>query len=188
MSTCPWVKFDDDCPAHPKIKPLSDLAFRLWFNATCWCSHYGTDGTLPGPVAPTLAASSPKAYVVAQRQLVDSGLWEPISGGYRVHDYLHYQFSKAERDARRDARSAAGQEGNRRRWEGHTTDRKRVAKPSQNHRKPVENASPVPDPVPDPVPLPIPRPAPASEPGPRAGGLQRAGDRFAAALNVIRES
>ena len=88
-----WVKLDDDFPGHPKVNGLPTAAKWLYIEGLCYASRYSTDGFVP--TAMLSQASSKRAAV----DLVEAGLWEPVSSGWAIHDYLDHQRSKAEIDS-----------------------------------------------------------------------------------------
>jgi hypothetical protein len=107
----PWVRYDDDFPNHWKIEPLSDAAYRLHTTAIFWVAKQLTDGYLPENRLDLIAPrrmKRPQKYV---SELVAAGVWEPVDGGWQLHDYLDYQPSKAQVKAERE-KSAERQ----RRW------------------------------------------------------------------------
>lgn len=90
---------------------MSDAAFRAWFDAICWSSRQERDGVIPEANMRKLA----RPKVVAE--LLEIGSLEPLSGNrYLIHDYLHFQRSKEEIAAFRNARGDAGALGNHARW------------------------------------------------------------------------
>lgn len=99
-----WVRFDDQYPIHDKVEDLTDAAYRLNTNAIFWCSRNTTDGFVRER---KLTAILPRARNHGRLvdELVEAGLWEPIEGGWIVHDYLDYQPSKEKVEA--DRRAAA---------------------------------------------------------------------------------
>ncbi|HEY7467201.1 MAG TPA: hypothetical protein VIB47_10980 [Dehalococcoidia bacterium] len=87
-----WVKVDDAMPRHPKLIGLGKdrLACQgLWLDGMCYASHYLTDGIVPD-------GALQKGTARYAERLVTAGLWDRIDGGYRIHDYLEYQPSKAD--------------------------------------------------------------------------------------------
>lgn len=82
-------------PAHKKIAGLSDAAFRLWVSGMDRARSQGTDGQLDELDLDLIARCPPKGpkrtKIVAE--LVAVGLWEPIDGGWQIHDYLDWQDS-----------------------------------------------------------------------------------------------
>lgn len=97
-----WLKTDDRIGSHPKIIKAGPEAAWMWFVSTGWCKNHLTDGFIPTEVLPTLAAWSVPAAelaarcVAARRTPEGVGLFEAVPGGYRVHDYLDYNDSKAD--------------------------------------------------------------------------------------------
>jgi hypothetical protein len=85
----PWARLDDMLPVHPKIRALSDSAFRLYISAICWSSLHRTDGRVPADQLRFV--SDVRRSQVCANQLVQAGLWETADGGWRIHDYLEYQ-------------------------------------------------------------------------------------------------
>jgi len=76
----------------------------------CWsisyCDYHRTDGFVGNGVWPAKAG-----WRAAVKQLVTARLWEPVLGGYRVHDYLDYNRSRAAIESLETTRRAAGQNG-----------------------------------------------------------------------------
>ncbi|HVJ20152.1 MAG TPA: hypothetical protein VM686_32280 [Polyangiaceae bacterium] len=93
-----WLKIDDGFADHPKVLELSDAAFRLHVRALCWCAKYETDGGLSKASLRVLGAK-PKHLT----ELTTAGLWIDGPDGHRIHDYLKYNPSKAQKDAEREA-------------------------------------------------------------------------------------
>jgi hypothetical protein len=101
-----WVRFENATPdavdrkaMHRGVSSPSDKAFRLWFNAICFCSHAETDGRVPGDKLCELSRTATKKVV---QELVDIGLLEVDGTNYVVHDYLHYNPSRARVNEMRD--------------------------------------------------------------------------------------
>ena len=104
-----WTKLDDGFGDHPKLAALSSDAFRLHVRSMCYAGRYLTDGKVPT----AFVASAPKSLV---EELVSGGLWEVVSGGWMIHDYLDFNRSPEEIAAYREARGDAGTLGNHKRW------------------------------------------------------------------------
>jgi hypothetical protein len=94
-------------PVHPKVRALSDAAFRLYICAICWSSLNITDGHIPADQLRYL--SDVRRVRQCADQLVQVGLWETADDGWRIHDYLEYQPS-AEKVARERALKRQRQE------------------------------------------------------------------------------
>lgn len=126
-----WVRIEDTFCEHPKIEPLSDLAFRLHVKALCYCNRNLTDGYVPAVAA--RAAGGPR-HKSATRELLEAGLWEHARGGFRIHDFLDFQFSRHEVVAIRQLQRAGGKA----RAMGATRVRGRFA-PAQHQQEPGES-------------------------------------------------
>jgi len=105
-----YVLVHDRMPGHPKIRGLSDSAFRLLVEAWCFCGEHVTDGRIERDAWKTMR--TPKA----RKELVDKGLAVTLEDGdIEMHDYLDIQRSAAEVEAARAKKSAGGKLGNHRR-------------------------------------------------------------------------
>lgn len=105
-----YIRLHDGMPGHPKVRGLSDKAFRTLIRAWCYCSEYLTDGEVVSAVARDLGTS--KGWT----ELVSAGLAESAPGGYLMHDYLEHQRSAAEVAEIKAGRGAGGTLGNHVRW------------------------------------------------------------------------
>lgn len=105
-----WVRLDDTFPEHPKIVALSMDARWEFLVGLCYASRYLTDGFIPASVV----ARDRKAV----DELVRVGLWAPTGDGdgYRIHDYLDFQRSRADVEEQRKRQSEGGRRGARKRW------------------------------------------------------------------------
>lgn len=90
-----WLRIDDRVRTHPKIAQAGPAAAWLWFCGICYCREHLTDGDIPKAVVPSLAMNLPSPWKHAAR-LVDVRLWEQVPDGYRVHDFLKWNPSKAD--------------------------------------------------------------------------------------------
>lgn len=90
-----WFKMDDSFGSHPKVLgiPRKDraAAIGLWAMAGVWCARNLTDGYLGEHMVDELGV--PKRYAA---MLVNAGLWDVESDGYRFHDWHDYQPSAAD--------------------------------------------------------------------------------------------
>lgn len=159
----PWVRVDDHFDEHPKLAKVGPLGWALWLAGLAYSNRNLTDGFIPWSVAQglvtwqyleapdeegrrkqmTIAVTSGMAGGDVETDrvielLLWAGVWEPRDGGYYIHDYPDYQFTRAEIEAKR----AAGQAG------GQASAKARARVPGRA----LPQAKPVPDPVPDPDP------------------------------------
>jgi hypothetical protein len=107
-----WVKMDDQWPFHRKLRLVEPLDRLMWAMAIAYCSAQDTDGRLDGPMLEMVAfcAGVTKPYEAADR-LVSAGLLDLDAGGWRVHNYLKFNFSSTERDEITSKRAEAGRKG-----------------------------------------------------------------------------
>lgn len=97
----PWARLDDRFPAHKKVRPLSDAAFRLHVSALCWSAENLTDGKIDGSRLRFVSdVRQPKKATV---ELVAALLWHEIPGGWQINDWHEYNPSREEVLARRKA-------------------------------------------------------------------------------------
>ena len=92
-----WVKIDDGMPEHPDILALSASARWALVAGLCYANRALTDGFIPEVITATLGTKKDVS------ELVKSGKWERVAGGYAIHDYLDYQPSRQEVLAKRQA-------------------------------------------------------------------------------------
>jgi len=123
-----WVRVDDGFEDHAKVDPLSDAAHRLWLRAACWCKKPANEHTLgfvPRALLRTIgknAGSQAHLEKLAQELveangggIFEQGLWEPVDGGWRFHDWATYQ-PKDDEERIKERRSEAGRKGAAARW------------------------------------------------------------------------
>jgi hypothetical protein len=96
-----WVKLDDRFPSNPKVVGLTLRAKWLYIEGLCYCAGALSDGRIPRTVARKLG-SLKSAY-----ELIAAGLWTDEADGFHVHDYLVYNLTKEQSNARSDARRNA---------------------------------------------------------------------------------
>lgn len=116
-----WVRISDDFYDNEKIVAAGPHAMAVWVAAMAWCNRNLTDGLIPRPRARTLLDFTGHAILLnnfggddgdacsdyAIASLVDYGLLhepghkcrdcpQPKPNGLVIHDYLKYQFSRAQ--------------------------------------------------------------------------------------------
>lgn len=138
-----WVKLDDRFFDNPKVAALSDAAQLAYLKAVTYCARELTDGFVPLKKAKEYG--SPRVI----KELVP-GLWELAEGGFRVHDYLQYNPTRAQVLGEREAA--------KRRMSGRSSPEIRPNIP-RNSEAPVK---PDPLPIPDPDSS-LPQPEPSAE-------------------------
>ncbi|MFI9405299.1 hypothetical protein [Nocardia sp. NPDC052316] len=101
----PWFQVDDQLGFHPKAVAAGNAAMGLWVRAGSWSMQQLTEGFVPAAIVRGLGSAA------QAKKLVESGLWMPVDGGYRFHDWGERQMSKAEIEDRRRKRADAGRKG-----------------------------------------------------------------------------
>lgn len=100
----PWARLDDNFFTHPKTRKVWRCrpALGLHAMALSYCMRHGTEGSVPDVfVEDQLPDDRERGTVVAA--LVDAGMWERNGDGWIVHDFLDYNPSNADIEARREA-------------------------------------------------------------------------------------
>jgi len=107
-----WSKFDDAAPKSPKAVAAGNDAWSLWAAAIMYCNRHLTDGyitlaalasdCLPCPIAPAKARKLAEQLCAVRARPDGVGLFEHADGGiYKVHDFLDWNPSKVEVEAKR---------------------------------------------------------------------------------------
>jgi hypothetical protein len=109
---------------HPKMMVANGIAGDeraevLWTRGLDYANEHGTDGFIPKGVPQILTPTKTAARIKA---LVQAGLWDEVEGGWQFHDFLEWNRTAEQLDARKAAiskkRSEAGKAGARVRWQG----------------------------------------------------------------------
>lgn len=125
-----WVSIDDGAPEHRKQLAAGAQACWLWICGLAYCNRQkARDGFIPeAKVAALYPMEGAKRWA---RRLCEVGLWEPVEGGFRVHDYHEYQPTAEQVSARVEARREAGKRGGIRSGES----RRARSKPEANAKQ-----------------------------------------------------
>jgi hypothetical protein len=105
----PWVKLDDKFPDHHKVAVAGPLASWLYVCGLAYCNRMLTDGFIPTGMVRRLADVDGAMRLAAR--LVAAGMWEPVEGGYLVHDYADYQPTRERVETVSEVRAEAGRRG-----------------------------------------------------------------------------
>lgn len=105
-----YILVHDRMPGHPKIRGLSDAAFRLLVEAWCYCGEHVTDGRIDMDVWRTMRTPQ------ARKSLIDKGLVDEHETHVVMHDYLDIQRSSAEVEKAREKKREGGRLGNHRKY------------------------------------------------------------------------
>ena len=94
-----WTRLDDGIFDNPKVLRAGPKACLLYIASLVYCSRNLTDGFIPKPhIYKLVPWFEPKAVGQLAPRLVGSKLWATArqrgQQGYRIHDYLDYNFSR----------------------------------------------------------------------------------------------
>lgn len=127
-----WAKLDDGILDNPKVVQVGVFGFAWYTAGLVYCNRNLTDGFIPLGVAdrllsPRVVEGGGKIVTAAMTcgmqgddfdaervigWLVAAELWEPVPGGFRVHDFLEHNPSRDEVLELRKKRADAGRRGN----------------------------------------------------------------------------
>lgn len=105
-----WTKNDDKLSDHRKFLAAGAAAVGVWTFGQSYVGRNLTDGFIPLQAAKSLAFSL-GAGEKEIRRLIEVGLWEQDPLGYRIHDFLDYNPSRAEVEELARLKSIAGRRG-----------------------------------------------------------------------------
>jgi len=90
-----WFKVDDKLSFHAKVVRAGNPAMGAWVRIGAWCAERESDGIIPIEVAGLMASIEELA------RLTEVGFLSKHPGGYELHDFLKYNPSHAELEAKR---------------------------------------------------------------------------------------
>lgn len=109
------IVLDDNIEDHPKFAALSNDAFALWVRCLGYCRRSTTDGFVPSSVALSRARMSRPQRAIAELLMVAPGchnpLWIKVDGGYQFHDYLEWNPSREQVEAKLEKLREKGRKG-----------------------------------------------------------------------------
>lgn len=109
-----WSKFDDAAAKSPKALVAGNEAWSLWAAAIMYCNRHSTDGyvslaalateCLPVPIGMQKAKRLAELLCASRARPDGAGLFEEAGSQlFRVHDFLDWNPSKVEVEAKRKA-------------------------------------------------------------------------------------
>src|SRR5260221_10877398 len=101
----PWFRLDDSFHSHPKVIAAGNEAIGLFVRCGTYAAQHLTDGFIPEHVA-LLYGSPALADTLAKTKL-----WRRTRGGWQIPDYLDYNPSREDVEAKREIRAEAGRKG-----------------------------------------------------------------------------
>jgi hypothetical protein len=105
-----FAKLDSKLYLNPKWIMFSSthpLAAVVWVGSITYCVDNLTDGFIPDMIASRVLGADSS---IAQ-DLEEADMWERVSDGWQVHDFLTAQQSRAQVEASKKAKAAAGRLG-----------------------------------------------------------------------------
>jgi hypothetical protein len=90
-----WVKIDDQAPRNGKMLKAGPAACWLWVCGIAHSQSQLTDGFISVDALPMIGVAGTARAKRLADALVTVGLFDAAEGGYRVHDYLDHNPSKA---------------------------------------------------------------------------------------------
>jgi len=110
-----WAKLDDEIVDNLKtlrVWSQDPAAFGLDCRAIAWSARQLTDGFVPREIVATwIPEEAERERLVGI--LIEAGRWDE-QDGYVIHDFLEFNFSRAEVEAERAAKSKGGTKGGKR--------------------------------------------------------------------------
>ena len=91
---------------HPKVVDLSHSATLLFLASIAYSNRRETDGFIARPVVRKLVDLDPHdpeapSHGELAKALVAADLWEPVEGGWQIHDFFDHNDSREERAEKR---------------------------------------------------------------------------------------
>lgn len=126
-----WVKVESSVSRNRKFVKAGPAPAWLWLCGLAYCQEGLTDGFIPHEALEYLGVKNAKN--LADR-LVEARLWDRVSGGWQVHDYLEHNRSRARVREISGKRSEAGSQGGRPKQ-----DEKQIATSEKANEKQVVN-------------------------------------------------
>jgi hypothetical protein len=98
-----WARLDDEAAESLKVRRAGTQAATLWYASITWCAKHRTDGVIERELVSDIWRPIGEAFdhESAAARLVEVGLWDEHPAGYAVHDFLDYNPSREEENARR---------------------------------------------------------------------------------------
>lgn len=105
-----WFRGDDKSHNNRKLLAVGLVGTGLHWRAVSWCASEESDGLVPAAVVPSLSPElSTRARSTLIAKMIAAGLWvaEGANGSgpsaYRINDYLTYNPSHEQLEAKRTA-------------------------------------------------------------------------------------
>lgn len=103
-----WMKVETGVARNPKLIQAGPAAAWLWLCGLAYCEDGLTDGFIPRGALEFLGVKGARRLVA---RLEACGLWDPLPGGWHVHDYADHHRSAQQVREIQNLRRDAGQRG-----------------------------------------------------------------------------
>jgi hypothetical protein len=103
-----WAKLDDGFWMNPKVIQAGNAGAGIFSRLLSYCGCYLTDGFIPPEVVELVVGSDKKAMQTLERLMLVQRM---ESGAFCIPDFLEHNRSKAQVEADREQRRAAGARG-----------------------------------------------------------------------------
>lgn len=150
-----FVPLDDGFFDHPKARAAGKDGRALYLAGLCHCGANLTDGRIDRAVLPLIAAKAEVRAAATARRLIDAGLWIEDGDGWQVAGYLDRNKTRAQVEAEKARKAAAGRKGAASRWQNRSepdgtshstshgrTEAPRIAAPTEPAWPPSPTPSP----------------------------------------------
>lgn len=97
-----YAQFHDGFYRNLKVRRAGSSAAWMWAASIGYANEHLTDGFVPVEVLSELSDVDSKPRLKLAAKLVEVGLWEVVEGGWRIHDFLKWNFSREQVLARRE--------------------------------------------------------------------------------------
>ena len=109
-----WVKLDDGIADHPKFFDAGRhlgrhgiaRAFAVYVAGLAYANKHLTDGFLSESVVKSFKIDRKPGEIALVLGFADVGLWDPVPGGWRIHDYHHHNPKSQDVKDKRDRDAA----------------------------------------------------------------------------------
>ncbi|MEY2873490.1 MAG: hypothetical protein RLZZ373_861 [Pseudomonadota bacterium] len=106
-----YVRVESSVPRHRKFLKAGPAPSWLWLCGLAYCQEGLTNGFIPEEALTSLGVPKNAPYLA--ERLVKAGLWDLVSGGWMVHDYLEHNRSSEQVGDLKAKRKKAGEAGGR---------------------------------------------------------------------------
>jgi hypothetical protein len=96
-----YAKLTLEFADSPKIRPLSDAAFRAYIETLLWSRRLLTDGYIPERMMPRLMSADALAELMSNDD--ENPSIQPVPGGYIIHHYGEHQMTNEVIEKKREA-------------------------------------------------------------------------------------